>query len=102
MSNPSKQKGTKFETWCANMALDRGLTAKREPAGARFDITIKGSTGRTIEALVTRPDYGQALATIPYRDFLHLLMAHGDGAHVECKRLAKVALHSIYEDKFGR
>ena len=61
-----------------------------------------GAAGRTIEALVARENYGQALATIPLRDFLHLLAEHGDSAHIECKHLARIALHSIYEGKFSR
>jgi hypothetical protein len=95
-----KDKGTRFETWTENQALDHGLDAKREDAGNRWDITVRGSTGHTIEALVTRPNYGQAMATIRLHDFFHLLAAHGDSAHIECKRLAKVAVHSIFEDKF--
>ena len=102
MSNPSKQKGTKFETEVVNMGEgDYGLDIYRMPASARYDIAVRGSTGRIIETLVTRPDYGQALATMRLRDFFHLLQEHGDHAHIECKRLAKVSLHSIFEDKFS-
>jgi hypothetical protein len=97
-----KDKGTAFETWVVNRGKDRGLDIYRTPASSRYDIEVRGNTGRTIDALVTRPDYGHALATIRLDDLLHMLQEHGDGAHIECKRLAKVALHSIFEDKFSR
>ena len=100
MANPSKQKGTKFETDIVNRGKDYGLDIRRMPASARYDIFVRSGTGRTIEALVTRPDYGKALATIRLDDLFHLLVAHGDGAHIEAKRLAKVAIHSIFDDKF--
>ena len=96
-----KDKGTRFETWTERYLQERGLDAKREDAGAKWDITVRGSTGRTIEALATRPDYGFPLVSITLADFAHLLQEHGDSAHIECKRLAKVAIHSIYIDKFG-
>ena len=86
-----KDKGTKFETWVTNQALDRGLAAKREPAGAPWDITVQSQPAAS--SLVARENYGQALATIPLRDFLHLLAEHGDSAHIECKHLARIALH---------
>lgn len=101
MANPPKQKGTKFETEVVNAALDKGLTAQRTSAGRRYDIDILGSTGRTIEALATRPDYGHTLVTMRLADFLHLLAGHGDGAKVECKRYRRFSLHGIFDDKFG-
>ena len=101
MANPPKAKGTRFETEIVNRAKDYGLDAVREPASARWDVTVRGSTGRTIEALATRPDYGFPLVSIPLADFLHLLAAHGDSAHIECKRYKKMAHHSLYANKFG-
>lgn len=96
-----KDKGTRFETEVVNRGKDFGLDIYRTPASSRYDIEVRGGTGRTIEALVTRPNYGQALATTRLADLFHLLSEHGDAAHIECKRLAKVAVHSIFEDKFG-
>lgn len=95
-----KDKGTKFETWVTDACLSRGLNTVREPAGAPWDVTVRGSTGRTIEALVARENYGKAMATVPLADFLHLIAEHGDSAHIECKHLARIALHGIYERKF--
>lgn len=102
MSNPSKKKGTGFETDIVNRGLDYGLDIFRKEAGNRYDIEVRGSTGRTIEALVARADRGKALVTIRLDDFFHILQEHGDNAHIEAKRLARVALHSIFEEKFGR
>jgi hypothetical protein len=102
MSNPSKAKGTGFEREVTNRGLEYGLNIVREPAGAPWDHTVRGSTGRTIEALVTRPDRGRALATIALDDLFHILAEHGDNAHIECKRFARIALHTIYEKKFPR
>ena len=102
MTNPSKAKGTRFETWVVNTLVnDYGLDAFRKEAAHRYDIEVRGNTGRTIDTLVTRPDYGQPLAIIRFRDFAHILQEHGDNAHIEAKRLAKVAIHSIFEDKFS-
>ena len=102
MANPPRKKGTGFETDVVNKANAAGLEATRTPAGTVYDIDIKGSTGRTIEALVTRPDRGRPLATIRLEDLFHLLREHGDKAHLECKRYARFSLHSIFEGKFGR
>lgn len=100
-----RDKGTQFETKVANTGFDYGYDEDhcfRMPASSPYDIKVVGSTGRVINALAAKADYGQALVTIPLNDFFHLLSNHGDSAHIECKRLAKIALHSIYEDKFPR
>jgi hypothetical protein len=95
-----KDKGTRFETSTERFLQALGLDAKREDAGNRWDITVRGSTGRTIEALVARENYGPPLATIRLRDFAHLLAAHGDNAHIECKHLSRIALHGVFQSKF--
>jgi len=97
-----KDKGTKFETFIVNTgASDYGLDIARMPASSRYDIAVRGSTGRTIEALVAKENGGPALATITLADFFHLLQAHGDNAHIEAKHLARIFLHGIYEEKFS-
>lgn len=101
MANPPKQKGTRYETEVVRAAEGYGLTAERRPNGSRYDIGIRGGTGRTIEGLATRPDKGQTLVTIRLQDFLHLLASHGDAAHIECKRYKTFAHHTIFESKFG-
>jgi hypothetical protein len=58
--------------------------------------------GRQVDALVTRPDRGQALVTITLPEFLDLLGYRGYGARVECKRYSRFSLHTIFESKFGR
>ncbi len=95
-----KDKGTKFETFVKRTLQDYGLDAERTPASSRHDITVRGSTGRTIHALAAQANYGPPLVTIPLRDFAHLLASHGDNAHIECKRLAAIALHTTFTDKF--
>ena len=96
-----KDKGTRFETFVTSVLLGYGLEAKRMPASSRYDIGVRGSTGKTIEVLVAKENNGKALATIPLSDFAHLLQQHGDNAHIECKHLARIALHGIYQSKFG-
>ena len=101
MANPPKQKGTRFESDLVSRAHDFGLDAYRMPASSRYDIQVRGNTGRNLDALITRPDYGQALVTIRLADFFHLLAEHGDGAHIEAKRYKAFRHHSIFEDKFA-
>lgn len=101
MANPPKQKGTGGEREVLRAALDKGLEAGRTPASSTFDIFVRGSTGRTVRVLATRPNQGRWLATIPLEDLLHLLSQHGDNAEIEVKRYAKFAHHTIYDKKFG-
>jgi hypothetical protein len=100
MANPPKQKGTGGEREVVLELRMRGIDAVREPASAAWDITVRGSTGRTINALATRPDHGRWLVTIPFEDFAHILAEHGDNAHIEVKRYARFALHTIFGKKF--
>ena len=65
-----------------------------------YDIRVNGSTGRTIQALATRPDYGLALVSIPPRDFFHLLRSHGDNAQIEAKRYKAFAHHTIFQETY--
>lgn len=102
MANPPRQKGTGYETEVVNDGLERGLDIVRQPASSTFDLMVRGSTGRFIDALATRPDRGQSLVTIRLDDFFHLLSEHGDNARIECKRYARFALHTIFDKKFGR
>ncbi len=101
MANPPKQKGTGGEREVKNKAEDYGLEATRTPAGSRYDIDIRGSVGKHINVLATRPDNGTWLATIALSDLFHLLAEHGDSAHIEVKRYKRFAHHGIFSDKFG-
>ena len=100
MSNPPRKKGTGFESFIVKEAEGYGLEATRTSAGARYDVDIRGGTGRSIEGLATRPDRGQPLVTIRLADFFHLLASHGDGAHIEAKRYKAFRHHAIFESKF--
>ena len=101
MSNPPKQKGTSGEREVVDRGKGFNLDIYRTPPGAPYDAIVRGSTGRRIKALATRPDYGQWLVSIPIEDFYHLLAEHGDGALIEVKRYKKFAHHTLYEGKFG-
>lgn len=83
------------------LGQDYGLEMHRQPASAAFDIFVRGNTGRVVEGLATRPDRGQWLVTIRLDDLFHILREHGDSAHIEVKRYARFALHTIFEKKFG-
>ena len=100
MSNPPKQKGTAFEREVLLAAEASGLKVRRTPAGWPWDLEVEGSTGHVIEALVTRPDRGKALATVRLDDLFHVLREHGDPANIECKRYARFVIHTIFNDTF--
>jgi hypothetical protein len=102
VANPPRKKGTAYETEVVREIEGSGLQATRTPAGSRYDISVKGGTGRTIDGLATRTDRGQSLVTIRLQDFIHLLTSHGDAAHIECKRYKSFAHHTIFESKFGK
>lgn len=101
MANPPKAKGTGGEREVLTKAISAyGLDATRTPASATYDIAVRGSTGRTIQVLATRPDHGRWLATIPLDDLFHMLQEHGDNARIEVKRYRRFALHTIWDRKF--
>lgn len=100
MANPPKKKGTGYETEVVSRGKDFGLDIFRTSPGMPYDVEVRGNTGRIIEALTARADRGRSLVLIPLDDLFHMLAEHGDGAHIECKRYARVSLHTIYERKF--
>lgn len=111
MANPSKKKGTGGETELLRLLADEGLAFVRTPPTTTYDLTneVPGRLELTpLEVLATRPDRGQWLVTMRLEDFAHLLRqsdANYDGVwetHVEVKRYARFALHTIFESKFGR
>lgn len=102
MANPPKAKGTGGEREVLTKAVAAyGLDATRTPASATFDISVRGSTGRTLDVLATRPDHGRWLATITLDDLFHILREHGDNARIEVKRYRRFSLHGIYDRKFS-
>lgn len=101
----SKQKGTGGEREVKRAAEAAGFTVDRMPPSSIFDLRLHGKpsmAGRAVNALATRPDNGQWLVSIPLDEFLDLLGYRGYGAHVEVKRYARFALHTIYQSKFGK
>jgi hypothetical protein len=105
MSNPPKQKGTAGETELVRMLQAEGVPAWRNPPSAIFDVSVPGDYDgmRVIEVLATRPDRGQWLVTLTFKDFMFLY--DRDVRYplaVEVKRYARFAHHKIYEAKFGR
>lgn len=108
MANPPKKKGTGYETEVVNAALEAGFEAERRPAGHPYDVLIHGDPDgasvwprRVVEGLAMRPDRGGTLVSVRLEDFLFLLAQVGLPAHLECKRFARSAHHSIFAKKFG-
>jgi hypothetical protein len=104
MANPSKQKGTAEETAVVT-ALNEGYgmpAARRTPASSTYDIIVEGDfRDDPIDVLVTRPDRGERLYTLREKDFISLTIDDERVMHIEVKRYARFALHTIFEKKFG-
>lgn len=104
MANPPKKKGTGFETEMERAFEAAGFEVHKTGEGESFDLRVVG-TGpqrvRSLPMLATRPDRGESLVTLRLPDLLTLLGPSGYGAHVECKRYARFALHTIFRKKFG-
>jgi hypothetical protein len=106
VSNPPKQKGTAEETSDVRDWWTVGRAAKREPAGAPYDVHVPAKNGflvQIVETLATRSDRGERMVTMRHRDFRDLIeqLPHVE-VHEEVKRYSRFALHSIFEKKFGR
>ncbi len=110
MANPSKQKGTGGETELVAAFRAAGLTANRTPPTTNYDVRVgKAGPDGGLDALATRPDYGQWLVTVRLADFIDLVkVAEGFygidelPVNVEVKRYARFALHAIWQKKFGK
>jgi Holliday junction resolvase len=110
MANPSKQKGTGGETELVRLLAELGLEFVRMPASADYDLTNANPNRlelTPLEALATRPDRGEWLVTLRLEDFAHLLkLTQTFGppweTHIEAKRYTRFALHTIWNNKFGR
>lgn len=103
MANPPKKKGTAAETELLRLLRDYRLSAMRTSPGMEYDIHVTSELeDGSVDALATRPDRGQWLVTIPLREFAELLAYRGYGARIEVKRYRRFALHTIFENKFGR
>lgn len=117
MANAPKQKGTGGETELGRLLAEEQLAFVRTPPTTEYDLT-NATPGalelEPLEVLATRPDRGQWLMTMRLEDFAALMRAHQDWGvsaynargpwetHVEVKRYARFAHHSIFERKFGR
>lgn len=101
MANPSKQKGTGGETELLRLLDAHGRRVERTAPTLPYDLRVLGSLP-SFDVLATRPDRGSWLMTMRLEDFALLLLASNREAHIEVKRYARFALHSIFEKKFGR
>lgn len=99
MANPPKKKGTAGETELLRVLSLPGLV--RTPPTTSYDLARPG-LAPPIEVLATRPDHGEWLMTMRMEDFLHLLGDDECELHIEVKRYARFALHTIWNSKFGR
>lgn len=110
MSNPPKRKGTAEETSIVRRWNEWAgrIIARRTAASSTFDILVQDGEAihEPIEVLSTRADRGQRLYTLREDDFLTLWgayeFARHTPVHIESKRYARFALHTIFEKKFGR
>jgi Holliday junction resolvase len=104
VSNPPKAKGTGFEREVMRALEEHGFDARRTSPGWPYDIDVV-RTGPLdygpIQALVTRPDRGEPLVTLPLEQFLDLLHNYQASAQLECKRYARFVMHTIYKETFG-
>lgn len=113
MANPSKAKGTLGENEVRDaLALERVFVTRTSPS-VPWDLQRPpGKQGAyDLEALATRPDRGEWLVTLRLSDFGRLVAESDEvrdiessprlGLHVEVKRYARFALHSIWNKKFG-
>ena len=106
MANPSKKKGTGGETELLRLLAAEGLTFVRTPPGTNYDLTNQNPDIlelQPLEVLATRPDHGEWLVTLRLADFIVLLQERELWeTHIEVKRYARFALHTIWNAKFGR
>lgn len=104
MSNPSKAKGTRAETEFSRLMAAAGITLKRTEAGCPWDLESFPwvPDAQRMDVLATRPDRGEWLVTMRYRDVATLLQGYAVNLRVESKRYARFSLHSIFAAKFGR
>lgn len=101
MANPPKKKGTGGETELLRLFAGDGIVLHRTAAGTAWDLEGVGE-GLPVEILATRPDRGEWLLTLRYRDAARLLKGSPFALRVESKRYARFSLHRIFEGKFGR
>jgi hypothetical protein len=109
MANPSKAKGTGAETELRLELLGRGIVVVRNPAGDPIDLDRPGP--EAFDILATRPDRGEWLLSMGLDDFARLMKTYDatgeevslpdSGLHIEVKRYARFAHHTIFESKFA-
>lgn len=110
MANPSKKKGTGAETELVNIFAEQDIPLKRTWPGMPYDmyrLDAETNNGGAVDLLATRPDRGQWLVTMRLDDFFDLLrqaefVTVPIPLHIESKRYARFALHTIFEKKFGK
>jgi hypothetical protein len=106
MTNRPKAKGTGGETELRKKLEELGVPTRRTSAGCRWDLE-KVSTSPletdTLEVLATRPDHGRWLVTLSLEDFASLYLGdYYPTLHIESKRYARFAHHTLFENEIGR
>lgn len=99
MANPPKQKGTQGETELLRELANRHVYVKRTSPGMNYDL-VRYAYEPVIQALATRPDYGQWLVTMDLDAFAMLVPVEST-LQIEVKRYKRFAHHGIYTAKFG-
>lgn len=107
MTNPPKKKGTAAETTLRSLLEDiTGREFRRTEPGCKWDLETADDGSRSqlyesepIRVLATRPDRGEWLLTMTPDEWMW--DPNTRPIHVEVKRYARFALHTIWERKFG-
>ena len=105
-SSPSKVKGTGGEREVTRSGEAHGICIERMPSGWPFDhhaepAGISRWSESVVRALVTRPDRGQWLASIPLETLWDLMNASGYRAEIEVKRRGgSMWHHTQYRETF--
>jgi len=105
-----RAKGTAEETRIVNRWNDYfgRVVARRTAASSAYDVRVQVGdvTREPFEVLATRADRGACLYTLREEDFLRLFHSYAfyfsTPVHIESKRYARFALHTIFFSKFGR
>ncbi|MEM2973342.1 MAG: hypothetical protein QXS50_04250 [Candidatus Caldarchaeum sp.] len=115
MANPSKKKGTMGEAEVLKLCYDAGIEVARTAPGTPYDLESIATPGTEMvdctpfEVLVTRPDRGRWLATLDFNALLSLFRqletvfpGKALPLRIEVKRYHRLAIHNIFETKFGK
>ena len=107
MANPSKRKGTAGETELRSIFLNMGIELRRTAPGTAWDLESVHFDPELhpLYIVAVRPDRGRWLLSCDLLDWRRQREDPREARRqlrVEVKRYARFALHTIYEEKFGR